>query len=152
MIRLLLLLVLFVPMAHSQQSLASYTDRNRVLLLFAPDSRNPVYQQQLTALSRHAAEITERDLIVLSVLEDPTPPITPSTLRVTLGPGLPDTEQLAVRHRFKIAPNGFTVLLIGKDGGEKFRSTEPVSIKNLSEIIDAMPMRQSEIRDRAHGR
>jgi len=40
---------------------------------------------------------------------------------------------------------GFQVLLIGKDGGVKLRSSEPVSMKDLFGLIDSMPMRQQEM-------
>lgn len=152
MIRLLLLLIVLAPMAHAQQPLASYVDQKRVLLLFASGRDQPLYLQQLTELDRHAADLKERDLVVIPVLLDPTPPVTPNTLRVTLGPGLPDQEQLPVRHRFDVAANAFAVLLIGKDGGEKFRSDRPVAVEKLNQVIDAMPMRQAEMRARAHGR
>ena len=41
----------------------------------------------------------------------------------------------------------FAAVLVGKDGGEKFRSEGPVSPEVLFEIIDAMPMRRREMRD-----
>lgn len=40
----------------------------------------------------------------------------------------------------------FAVVLIGKDGGEKYRSCTPISSRNIFDRIDAMPMRRSEIR------
>ena len=40
----------------------------------------------------------------------------------------------------------FQVTLIGKDGGRKWRQTEPFDIEELFRLIDSMPMRQSEIR------
>ncbi len=47
----------------------------------------------------------------------------------------------------KLKPSGvFTFILIGKDGGEKYRSRDPVTLKTLYAIIDAMPMRQDEMR------
>jgi hypothetical protein len=55
-------------------------------------------------------------------------------------------EQAATRKRFHIAPNAFTVILIGKDGGEKLRSSIPLSVDTLRSTIDAMPMRQDEMR------
>jgi len=36
------------------------------------------------------------------------------------------------------------VVLIGKDGGEKLRSAQPITAERLFATIDAMPMRQSE--------
>jgi hypothetical protein len=63
---------------------------------------------------------------------------------ITITPPL--TEQTAARRRFHIRPNDFTVILIGKDGGEKLRSRQPISLDTLRSTIDAMPMRQEEMR------
>ena len=57
-------------------------------------------------------------------------------------------EQAYSRRRFHIHPNDFTVLLLGKDGGEKFRSHTPITMERLTQIIDAMPMRRQEMRSR----
>jgi hypothetical protein len=40
----------------------------------------------------------------------------------------------------------FEVILIGKDGGVKKRKTELMSTDGLFAIVDAMPMRQSEMK------
>ena len=42
----------------------------------------------------------------------------------------------------------FTILLVGKDGGEKKRWTAPVSVKEIFALIDAMPMRMAEMREK----
>ena len=47
---------------------------------------------------------------------------------------------------YAVAPNQFTIILIGKDGGEKFRSLKPETTETLFAIIDAMPMRKSEMK------
>jgi hypothetical protein len=39
-------------------------------------------------------------------------------------------------------------VLIGKDGGEKLRRTTPLSPEELFAIVDAMPMRRAEMRER----
>jgi len=39
----------------------------------------------------------------------------------------------------------FTIILIGKDGGEKYRSNHIVTSTHLFALIDAMPMRQAEM-------
>ena len=42
----------------------------------------------------------------------------------------------------------FSIVLIGKDGGEKLRRTTPLSPEELFAIVDAMPMRRAEMRER----
>ncbi len=42
--------------------------------------------------------------------------------------------------------SSFTLLLIGRDGGEKFRSYKLVSAKAIFDMVDAMPMRIQEMK------
>ncbi len=42
----------------------------------------------------------------------------------------------------------FAVTLIGKDGGEKLRRTTPLAPEELFAVVDAMPMRRAEMRER----
>ena len=86
---------------------------------------NPMLvQQQLAALQKDSSGLTERDLIVKQVKP---------------GNNLYQT--------YHIIPNEpFTVILIGKDGGEKFRSSNILSTTQLFAMVDAMPMRQAEMR------
>jgi len=42
----------------------------------------------------------------------------------------------------------FSVVLIGKDGGEKLRQKSPLTAKELFVIVDAMPMRRAEMEKR----
>lgn len=52
-----------------------------------------------------------------------------------------------LRSDFDISPSDFVVLLIGKDGDEKYRSDEFISSKKLFNEIDSMPMRKIEMGD-----
>ena len=51
------------------------------------------------------------------------------------------------RERYGVTADGFAAVLIGRDGGEKLRSTEPVSAALLFGTIDAMPVRRREMRE-----
>lgn len=42
--------------------------------------------------------------------------------------------------------SSFTLILVGRDGGEKLRCTGVVSAEKLFGLIDAMPMRKDEIK------
>ena len=44
--------------------------------------------------------------------------------------------------------SGERILLVGKDGGVKLRSEEPVSIQRIFDLIDSMPMRRREMREK----
>jgi hypothetical protein len=49
--------------------------------------------------------------------------------------------------RARFQPEGFTVILVGLDGGEKFRAGSVVDPDRLDELIDRMPMRRREMRE-----
>ena len=43
----------------------------------------------------------------------------------------------------------FSVTLVGRDGGEKLQRSAPVSPEELFALIDSMPMRRAEVRERS---
>ena len=91
----------------------------RNLLLFGRGLSE--YEKQLTLLERDSMGIKERDLVITTV------------------------EKESEYKKYNVATDRFTLLLIGKDGGEKFRSTKPVAIETIFRLIDSMPMRQAEM-------
>jgi hypothetical protein len=118
-------------------SLAGLRGNSRILLIFAPGPNDPQLQIQLRRLNDNAAAVTDRDLVPVAVpYKSPSP--TPAAFT--------DDEALAARRRFQVDPGNFTVILIGKDGGEKLRSGKPLSINQLLDAIDSMPMRKEEMR------
>ena len=134
-----------LPNANSQEpsspvTLAQLRDRFRPLLLFAARPDDPALLAQMTRLKDAAPGLREREVLVISV-----PYKDPSAGGVSLGAA----DAQAARRSFHIAPGDFTAILLGKDGGEKFRSTKPVSFEVLRNKIDAMPMRRDEMKDRA---
>ena len=52
----------------------------------------------------------------------------------------------ALRTRFRVRPESFAVVLVGKDGTAKDRWAEPVPMGEVFRLIDGMPMRQREMR------
>ena len=142
-----LLLATLLP-ATQPQSLADLRDRARVLLVFAPSDRDPIYQQQLTLLHNKQAEMNERDLVVVPILAQQGTPTSANTLRSLGQSGISNDEQLATRQRYHVGLDEFAAILLGKDGGEKLRSKIPISTEKLTTLIDTMPMRKDEIRAR----
>ena len=103
--------------------------RKRAIIIYAPDGSEKQLARQEQLLRSHQAELEERDVTQI-LLRTPA-------------------ENLEVADRFQLAGSTFTLLLIGKDGGEKLRSDEIVSPERICGLIDSMPMRQEEIRKRA---
>ena len=109
--------------------------QNRVLVLFA-EAGDGRYAEQQKLLDAVRDGLAERDMLVLGVTGREV---------TTLFGAVSGFDSDTLRN---IAGGGevFEVVLIGKDGGVKRRWTTPVSPQELFAIIDAMPMRASEMR------
>jgi hypothetical protein len=118
-------------------SLSELRNTSRPLLIFAPSPADPQLQIQLRRLHENAPALANRNIAVIAI---PYNSPSPTSAQLT------DTAAQSARRRFNIAPSDFTVILIGKDGGEKLRSTKPLTLDKLFDTIDAMPMRQQEMR------
>jgi len=53
-----------------------------------------------------------------------------------------------IRKAFKVEASTFTLILVGLDGGEKLRQSDPIELHELFGIIDQMPMRKNEIKEK----
>jgi hypothetical protein len=54
----------------------------------------------------------------------------------------------ALYKQYRVKQKEFTVILIGKDGTEKYRAGKVIPLHNLFAIIDAMPMRKAEVKNK----
>ena len=124
-------------------TLAAMREQSRPLLIFAPKPDDPQLGLQLRTLDEHSADAHDRQLVPIAL-----PYQAPANTAVQFTTAEADT----LRRRFHIAPADFAVILIGKDGGPKLHSMHPLSITKLNATIDAMPMRQEEMRAPAPGR
>ena len=122
------------------QQLESYRWRNRLILLFFPETKHPAYLEQLEQLEGYENDLEARDVSVLHFQQ------TRKEARLTL----PESDAQQLRQHFDIDPDTFTFVLVGKDGTVKRRAEHPVSLTDLLAQIDAMPMRQAEMRQAEH--
>ena len=141
---LFLMALLFAPLAASalpdtaDAPLASYRDKNRVLLVFAPSEKDSAYAEQARLWQDEKAGFEERQLVVVPVLAD--------AAKAAGDP--PGTLQ----KRYGVEAKSFAVVLLGKDGHDAYRASKPVKGEALYDVIDAMPMRKDEMkRQRAAG-
>ncbi|MEM6678646.1 MAG: DUF4174 domain-containing protein [Pseudomonadota bacterium] len=112
-----------VDAADLDARLTAYRWQARPILIFA-EANDPRLTEQLEAFRADAPALRERENVVIvdaSLGGTPTP--------------------LARRFR----PDGFTVILVGKDGGEKLRADRVVDPQLLNDLIDTMPMRIIEM-------
>ncbi len=116
-----------------------YSWSYRPVFVFAPSHAHPNLQKQREINDAATAAMVERDIVVVTVVGD--------SVVADLGPP-PGAEAGELRARFGVGDDAFAFILVGKDGGEKLRSDGPVPAERLAEVIDAMPMRQRERRER----
>jgi hypothetical protein len=121
----------------------------RPLLVFAPSLDDPQLVQEFNQLKAHAIEIKSRSVLYVPIVPEghnqPIPGSKVPTARLS------EDELAAMRHRFKVEPPDFLVILIGKDGEEKLSNKNPVPVEQIERLIDSMPMRKSEMRPGPQG-
>lgn len=105
------------------QDLSVHLWEKRPVLVFAEDDKDEDYFKQMKILNTYFSDLQERDIVVY-------------------GDNIA-SQNSSLRRKYK--PSGFTVFLIGKDGGVKLRRDKLVSARELFSLIDSMPMRQREI-------
>ncbi|GAA4434319.1 DUF4174 domain-containing protein [Pontibacter saemangeumensis] len=122
----------------TEAGLEKYKWKKRPLLLFAPSEDSPAYIRQKEMVKADAQAIEERDMVVIELVGPD---------KVYIGGTLQRRQRgEALRKRFRVSPDSFAVLLIGKDGTEKSRNTAPVALEEIFGRIDQMPMRRQEMR------
>jgi hypothetical protein len=121
----------------------------RPLLVFAPSLDNPQLVQEFNQLKAHAIELKSRSVLYVPIVPEghnqPIPRSNVPTARLS------EDELAAMRHRFKVEPPDFLVILIGKDGEEKLSNKNPVPVDQIEHLIDSMPMRKIEKRPEPQG-
>ncbi len=98
---------------------------HRKLFIFADEENAANVEQQLFLLNKEQEGIKERDLEIIVVGKDNT-----------------------IFKKYHVPQNAFTVILVGKDGSEKYRTQKVLQPEKLFALIDAMPMRRAEMRKR----
>ena len=109
-----------------------YHWKNRVLVVFS-DSERVHSTRQREVIDSDAPGFAERDVVVLGLGGS-------GELYHDV-----NVDQPEVKGRYGVE-DGFMVLLIGKDGTVKRVWRRPVTASEVFELIDAMPMRRSEMR------
>ena len=152
----LLLFIIFLPFfamaqtssIHSHQDqpctgeeilLESFQWENRVLVLIAHNSDDEFYQNQMHKFSSLEDELLDRDLVTISIFNREC-----STLD---GEVISDSSSQGIRERLSPPESGYSIFLIGKDGGVKLKQDEVLEPAELFHVIDRMPMRQREMRN-----
>ncbi len=142
------LMFLLIPLCMSgsltAQDLNSFRWKNRLLLLFTPDENNPVFQRQVGMLQKQTAAMEDRQLLAMFIAPDGDLENTQQFTKAEL-------SEYYYEH-FGVDERLFTLILVGLDGTEKYRSVgRAIAPGLIFDRIDSMPMRQAELRRRKKG-
>lgn len=129
------------PAAAADNPLETYRWSERPLLVFGAAAGDATVDRQMTLLADHADGLADRDMAILIV--------GPDSVFATFGRPAPGATARALRRAFRVPDGAFRAILLGKDGGVKLTDDEPVTADRLFALIDGMPMRQREMRERA---
>ena len=97
----------------------------RKLYIFGEEQHSSLVQHQLKLLYEDSSGLVEREIQIITV-----------------------SNKSSLWKAFHVMPVAYAVVLIGKDGGEKYRANQLLQPATLYSIIDAMPMRKNEIQKR----
>lgn len=117
--------------------LSDYLWERRPLLVFAPTDSDPRLVETLSRIEASRCDFVSRDMVLGLVVTEGN-----STLD---GQVIDADESQALTNQYAIGENAFSVLLIGKDGGEKLRVNEVPDLQTIYTVIDGMPMRSREM-------
>lgn len=142
---LFILLIFKVPEAHAMYD---YAWKYRLILVKAPERTNSDFQDQMERLEApdEEAAITDRQILPIALLSNKRVaeyahnPYQKSDLLP-----LPAYSHWLESYGATLDQNDFAVVLIGLDTGVKAVWEVPVSMQDIYERIDAMPMRRREL-------
>ena len=121
-ILLLIFMTIIIPNKLQGVDLNQYLWKNRIIITFAKDEDHPDLMRLKAEMQENKCEILNRDLLHFNFINDHK-----------------------IENLTTINDKSFRILLIGKDDGVKYESNRFISLIQLFELIDSMPMRQREM-------
>ncbi|WP_238949256.1 DUF4174 domain-containing protein [Mycobacterium sp. IDR2000157661] len=117
--------------------LSDYRWERRPLLVFAPTDSDPRLAETLSRIEASRCDFVTRDMVLGVVVGEGT-----STLD---GQVMNSDESQRLTTQYGIGEDALSVVLIGKDGGEKLRVKDVPDLQSIYAVIDGMPMRSREM-------
>ena len=140
LLRACILLIFASSFQLMSQDLSQYRWENRLILVVTSSEGSRMLRKQLQLLDEDIVGLKERKLLLIHVSEPESKILLPEPKSIAFSQ--------AILKRFKSSDEPFTFLLIGLDGGVKLRRNEAVSREYLYALIDGMPMRRAEMKEK----
>ena len=113
---------------------------NRLLLVFTrPGAPGGLEGRVVDRLKEQEAELEERDMLFFII-----PPSGNAVRSNWKHAG--EFNYDAIREKYNPAGEQFTVIVVGKDSGIKYRREDQFDLAEIYTLIDGMPMRQRELK------
>jgi hypothetical protein len=119
------------------QNLKAHQWKDRLLLVISDSEKDLVFQKQLKGLEQKQIELENRNLVVYQ--------ITAEAFKTGFKSQEEWVKSTNLFDSFNPRRKPFKIILIGLDGRIKLEQFEFLSIENLFNTIDSMPMRRAEL-------
>jgi hypothetical protein len=119
------------PLASAADKVEHEPPRPRVLFIFAPDVQSKPLQQEYDQIQRAQGELEDSDIMTVFVIGDRQVRLPPPDSKTSDGASL--------RKLYHVDADAFRVVLIGRDGWQKMRWSEPVDAHQVMVYAADMP-------------
>lgn len=135
-----ILLIFFMLSSYFlfSQNMENHLWKHRVLLIYSVDEKSQEHENQLTILKEHKEKLLDRKIVIYSFTE--------KKYSFNFENKWKNSEILYSKFNPKNEP--FAVILIGLDGEIKLEQPTILPTEKLFTIIDGMPIRKREIRNK----
>lgn len=110
-------------------------ERSRMLLVFAPNEESKPLLAQYDMLQRDLGEVSSADVDIVYVIGDRPVKLPPPDAKTESADNL--------RKHYHVDATGFRIVLVGKDGWEKARWSEPTKTETILNRAPDMPQPKS---------
>jgi hypothetical protein len=126
-----------LSMKSRTQDLSTHRWKERPILIFAKSDFDAKLTNQLEEFRLDMAGLKDRKIIVYQIFEE----------YYETGFIIGETQKVksSLLNKYKSSSAQFEFMLIGLDGGIKYKSEKLVKNSTLFSIIDGMPMRKAEL-------
>jgi hypothetical protein len=138
LMKLMLIFFILLSFFSFGQNMEKHLWKNRVLLIYSIDEKSQKLENQLTILREHKKKLLERKIVVYSFTEK----------RYSFNFKNKWENSEILYSKFNPKNELFRVILIGLDGKIKLEQPTILSTEKLFTIIDRMPIRKREIRNK----
>lgn len=118
------------------QNLDSHQWKERVIVIAADDNNSNHAESQFNLLKAEREKLIDRNIVIYKF--------------ISKSGVFYDGEQILKTPNNNIKIVGFSFVLFGLDGGEKYKSDKIEKPNVFFDLIDKMPMRRQELRNKAN--